>query len=484
MTCSTVLFLLIALFGADGLDDLPLLKGGIRRISSQDRDGGNQDYFALAAANSLLLADIKGSGTIRRLYIKVDSDDPLHLRTMVLRFYWDGATSPCVECPLGDFFALGHCRYVSINSIPIVTGNKRGLTSYLPMPFRSRARMILMNEGRVRTCRVTYQIDYEPGSPATGSGLFHAQYGNDVLGGATRDYVVLHTRGRGKYVGTILSIVTGEKGWFWEGDEKFYVDGADSPAVWGTGMDDYFGGAWGFEPGFSSPWFGTPVAEGTEKGAEFTGYRFHVNDPVTFSKELLVTFEHRGQRYMQGKKVFDCQPRRDEYHSVAFWYQTHPHPVFTPMPHAAKRISGDRPFTLEAEGIEIVESSGDVTRSDVAGGSTLLFFEADEKGDSITLRTQQRAEGEYEISGTFLRSRRCGVYQLIVNGSPLGTAQDFFNARGGKGRDCEILDSKVLFGRVHLPAGPVTFEFLVTADNEEAEGKTLGIDNLVIRPLQ
>ena len=68
---------------------LPLLQGGVKRVSSYDREEGTNDFFNVFPGQSLILADIKEPGTIKRFFIKVDSDDPNHLRSMLLKFYWD-----------------------------------------------------------------------------------------------------------------------------------------------------------------------------------------------------------------------------------------------------------------------------------------------------------------------------------------------------------------------------------------------------------
>jgi len=481
LTCLLAAFCLAQYCPADELDRLPCLHEGIVRLSSYDRDGGDEDFFQLASGNSLVLADIKGSGTIKRFYIKVDSDDPVHLRTMMLRFYWDNQRDPCVECPLGDFFGLGHARYARVNSIPIVTGHKRGMTCYFPMPFRKRALMVLVNEGRGIRNRIFYQIDYSKGEPPEGAGLFHAQYGQGMMTRSDGNYVVAHAKGKGKYVGTVLSVVCGEDGAFWEGDEKFFVDGEEIPAVQGTGLDDYFGGAWGFDPGFCAPYFGTPVADGTERGAEFCGYRFHLRDPISFEKELILAIEHRGTRMMDGRSL-GISTRREQYFSVAYWYQTPSHKPFSSIPYVAERISGGRHYLREGEMLDVVESTEDPISYDVLDGETLLFYDADEEGDSIAFRTVVSVSGEYEIAGSFLRSLRGGIYSLTVNGTVCGPQQDFFNNRGGKGRECRVLDDKVLFGRIMLQAGPVVLRFRVDGNNDLSEGFRLGVDSVTLRP--
>ena len=53
------------------------------------------------------MADISGSGAIQHIWMTPTGD----WRNQVLRIYWDDDPQPAVECPLGDFFALGWGEY-------------------------------------------------------------------------------------------------------------------------------------------------------------------------------------------------------------------------------------------------------------------------------------------------------------------------------------------------------------------------------------
>ena len=55
---------------------------------------------------------------------------------------------------------------------------------------------------------------------------------------------MLHTQGRGRFVGVELHVWNPRGGWWGEGDEKFYIDGEKFPSTFGTGSEDYFGYAW------------------------------------------------------------------------------------------------------------------------------------------------------------------------------------------------------------------------------------------------
>ena len=56
----------------------------------------------------------------------------------------------------------------------------------------------------------------------------------------------MEAQGHGQFVGVTMSILQNQDGWWGEGDDMFFVDGAASPTFIGTGSEDYFLGAWDF----------------------------------------------------------------------------------------------------------------------------------------------------------------------------------------------------------------------------------------------
>ena len=90
------------------LNDLPQAKNYVQhRASSYDRSGGNEDARPIEPGATLTLIDEAGPGLISHIWVTIASDDPNHLKALVLRMYWDGESSPSVETPIGDFFGLG-----------------------------------------------------------------------------------------------------------------------------------------------------------------------------------------------------------------------------------------------------------------------------------------------------------------------------------------------------------------------------------------
>jgi len=69
--------------------------GRSKRISSYDRSGGNADYITLAPGETVDVAAMRGAGVIRHLWFTLGGKDPMLLRNVILRIYWDGEIPPC-----------------------------------------------------------------------------------------------------------------------------------------------------------------------------------------------------------------------------------------------------------------------------------------------------------------------------------------------------------------------------------------------------
>jgi hypothetical protein len=313
------------------------------RVSSHDREGGNQDWISIEPGETKTLAELDGPGAITHLWNTVDAEI-YYPRLMVLRFYWDGQATPSVEVPLGDFFGVGHGLNIPFQSLPVaVSSEGRARNCYWFMPFQRSAKITLTHEGFQPVSKFYYYIDYRRYTqPQPDPLYFHAQYRQATpnppinLSGKNTDgkanYLLLETQGRGLYVGSLLSVQLNADGWFGEGDDMFFIDGESTPSLIGTGTEDYFNDAWGFRA-FSFPYHGVPLWEGYQKGHRATAYKWHLHDPVAFSQSLRATVEHG-----------HANDRQDDFYSVAYWYQTLPSPEPPALPGPLDRLPDEGQF--------------------------------------------------------------------------------------------------------------------------------------------
>lgn len=313
-------------------------------------------YMDIAPGETLKLGEAAGPGVIEHIWMTLGGG--ADYRSAILRIYWDGEASPSVESPVGDFFASGWGRGNEplINSAVVAVNPGSGFNSFWQMPFRKTFRATLENRSQSRL-RVYYSINYALQPVAKNAGYFHAQFRQVDRMKAKEVYTLLDgVQGRGQYVGTYLSHGAYGAGWWGEGEVKFYLDGdVEFPTIASTGEEDYFLGSYDFikrdasgarrETNFSGLYSGfyalKPVGfadpEYFQEGVErrVGEYRWHLRDPIRFSRNLKVTIQNLGWEGAKPGAVIGNGAYRaleDYLASVAYWYQAEPHAVFPALP--------------------------------------------------------------------------------------------------------------------------------------------------------
>jgi hypothetical protein len=321
------------------------------RASSTDPTGANHDARTVAPGATLTVLDEDGPGVIAHIWFTIADNEPYNLKRIVLRMFWDGNTSASVETPIGDFFGLGLGEYHSWESAVLSVGSEKSLNCFFAMPFEHHARITITNEGEQPIRAFYYNIDYRtyPHPLPPGTLYFHAQYNqaqpnrgwtnnwktnqdgivNDKTNLDGKDnYVWMEAKGHGQYMGVTMSVLQNQDMWWGEGDDMFFIDGAKTPSIVGTGTEDYFLGAWDFggKP-FSYQLYGAPVVGAEQAGSKSSVYRFHLDQPIPFEKSFKATIEHGS-----------ANGRSDNFYSVAYWYQAEPSAPLPPLPPVEQRL--------------------------------------------------------------------------------------------------------------------------------------------------
>jgi hypothetical protein len=332
------------------------------RVSSYDKTGRNRDAWQIEPGETKVLAEIDGPGVISHIWFTIASPDKYYLRKLLLRMYWDNEPTPSVEAPVGDFFGLGHARAYSYQCAPFNTSNYVAgsigggvaMNCWFQMPFREKARIEIVNEQTEPVHAFYFYIDYQKHKTLGDDVLyFHAKWrqenptkgwtGEGSVWGSVahrqreqgpdgvnlsdeNNYLILEAEGRGHYVGVNFAIDHVQKGWWGEGDDMIFID-RDGERVWppdmhGTGSEDYLAQAWGMQNNAhlynGQAWAELP--EGWNEWGKVCVYRYHILDPIPFTKNIRVSIEHG-----------HANDRSDDWSSTAYWYQTEPHKEFTVM---------------------------------------------------------------------------------------------------------------------------------------------------------
>lgn len=432
------------------------------RVSSWDHSGRNRDNWIVMPGQERVIADLEGPGCITHIWmtqccrlhlgpsqvpfevvgvpmlevhnalgINWEVVDPDYYRKIILRMYWDNETTPAVIAPLGDFFGLLNSLSGSYESLPLSVsakeaerhtfGGSAAFNSYFAMPFGQRARITVENQNDVPYLQYFY-IDYElyreplPEDTA----YFHAHYrqavpnhgwGPDLQSNSDEvniphldgegNYIALNVEGQGHYVGCVLGVRHLQGSWWGEGDDMIFIDDDTwPPSLHGTGMEDYLGHAWGMQRN-AYLMNGTIVHEEDVPGFHHA-YRFHLTDPIRFTKRITVGFEHGHANHLS-----------DAWCSVAYWYQALPSPELT-IPPVAERLPL-RPRDALPELVPPTDLTVDQARAHAATSDRMRAFVAD--------RDRHRAERSQEIDAREATNREhASRIRARYDGRPSETA--------------------------------------------------------------
>jgi hypothetical protein len=325
----------------------------------------------LAKGKSLVLADIQGSGTVRRIWATLFQLDPAALRGLKIEMYWDGAKTPAVQAPFGDFFchSLGHMT--TFENACFVSPEGRSFQCLVPMPFRKSARIVVVNESPADN-GLYYEVDATLGEKHAKNALyFHSYWRRENMTTLRQDMTLLpHLAGQGRFLGCNLGVrlhPSCVNFWWGEGEVKVYLDGdVGTPTLCGTGTEDYIGDGYGqsyFYNRFSGNQYVSP------KKDAYGFYRLHVPDPVWFHKDIRVTIQDMGGpsykamleavdkdpslRFMKAgdgtqyytREELAAAPNRaevmervDDFCATAYWYLNRPENGLPAIAPAAERL--------------------------------------------------------------------------------------------------------------------------------------------------
>lgn len=269
---------------------------GKGRAASENQGAKGRPFQPLAAGETKTLLDVKGSGSVRRIWITISDRDPAMLRSLKLEMYWDGAAHPAVSVPFGDFFGAIHGRAGKLENEFFVNPEGRSFSCYIPMPYRTGARITITNESGRLLKHLFYDVDtLATAKPDPDALYFHAAWHRERPTELGRDFEILpEVKGEGRFLGTHVGVIAAPDvtGWWGEGEVKMYLDGDTKlPTIAGTGTEDYIGTGWG-QGLFQTRYTGSTV--GDKETRQYAFYRYHVPDPVYFHKNIRVTLQQMG----------------------------------------------------------------------------------------------------------------------------------------------------------------------------------------------
>jgi hypothetical protein len=225
-----------------------------------------------------------------------------------------------------------------------------------------------------------------------------------------------------------------------------------------------------------------------------TAYRWHITDPIPFTKELKFDIEHAGWTYNNDGSVRSAfEEREDLFSTVAYWYQLGIAARQPEPPYGAARLphGNARQIEVEQRANEAVATKGKVSvQKEVFWGKDILFFEGEGVGARIDVPFDVPEDGRYELIAQVAEAQDYGTWSVLVDGKTPGTGTELEHEPGanmGAGLSIDAYYTELFVGedRVlgwpRLTKGKHVVSFTCTGKNAASIGFNLGLDGLVLQ---
>ena len=266
--------------------------------------------------DSLVLSIDNDRCAINRLIFEMDAPDLVQaLRSTVFRGKFDDVQT--IWAPVGAFFGTGYS--LNPHQTWMNLRDKSGkLESYWLMPFRDKSELVFINYGK-DTINISGLVglskyDWRKNSMYFGASWHeyrHIQSRDEQDSPFDLNFVDI--RGKGVYVGDMVTLYNNTYLWWGEGDEKIFVDGESFPSSFGTGTEDYYGYSFARPEPFSHPFLSQPEGTGNTNWGLTVNERIRSLDAIPFEKSISSNIE-----------LWHWADVPINYALTAFWYVQEP----------------------------------------------------------------------------------------------------------------------------------------------------------------
>jgi len=388
------------------------------------------------------------------------------LRHLLLEVSFDHETG--IRSPLGDFFGSGP----GINpyeNLFFTIGQTGWMTSRLVMPFKTSMQTKIYNAGTI-PYTVELNIGSCPYQFTDNSYHLHAQWGTlNRESWPPFDINFLNTTGEGKVIGTVYQVSNPSNVWWGEGDQKIFIDGDSFPSTFGTGTEDDYGFAYGYNGVFTRPYHAQTRVDGPASGGHISLNRWYVLDALPYRSAM---------RFEQ--EIWHWMPCNPVWSHVIYWYAS----PGTPGPRKVDQkslmpmdlgIRENISELIEGETLRYEATAGTATSERLANcsGARHLVWRNALAGDKIDIHFEAPSDGKYQIMVNLCMSPEYGKYLFKINGEKSEMAFDAWSEK--------LFWKQNTLGVFRLKQGDNILEVSLQGQNAKAKpGNLLGLDYIFL----
>lgn len=387
-------------------------------------------------------------------------------RHLILTISFDGQT--CIRVPFGDFFGSGPGVNPYENLLFSVSPDG-WMTSRLIMPFRQSMVIEIGNEGTV-----AYTSEFVTGTCpwkfTGGTCHLHAQWGTQTRESwPPFDMNFLNAKGQGKIIGTVYQVSNPSYIWWGEGDQKIFIDGEAFPSTFGTGTEDDYGYAYGYNGLFTRPYHAQTRVDGPASGGHISLNRWYILDALPYRKSI---------RFDQ--EVWHWMPCNPVWSHVIYWYarpgSAAPDPIdpqaLMPMDLGIRENMLD---LMEGEDLGYDPAPGSVSVERLANcsGARHLVWRNGQPGDRLTIKFQVPSDGNYQVMVNLCMSPDYGKHAFRINGTASEKVIDAWSEK--------LFWTRPVLGVFQLHKGENLMEITLMEPNSGAKpGNLFGLDYIFL----
>ena len=356
-------------------------------------------------------------------------------RGAILRGYFDGATVPALESPVGDLFGFAFGKPTARSLLLGVTNDTAYL--YFPMPYDRAARLDLTLDRGEAPIAMSLTVATVPVRRQPDEGRFYAYWRRENPTVRHQPFTFLRTAGRGHVVGLSLQAqgVGIEGTEFFEGDDRAVIDG--DTLIRGTGSEDSFNGGWYGVPGRWDRAISLPLSGSLGYSISLGrtgGFRVYLGDAYAYQRSIDFTIEHGTDT--SNNTITD-------YAAVTYFYSQHPPAVrATDLSPAARQVLDVNHIVLDPSWLQPIDAFSfrhatlaKQTEKDVG---QFLALVADSARDvfgphGVDLVATTTAAGNYRVSVQAMNAPDGGIVRLFDRDQPVGTVMDTYSAQRVRG---------------------------------------------------